>query len=451
MAIPYFTLKTATRSGGRSALSHFLYIAREGRYAKDKQDLMYVEHKNYPPFGLDPIVFWEGADLYEGENRRLYTEFEIALPRELTTEQHIELVREFAEQQLGKRHPYTLVIHCPKALDGGDNPHAHVMFSERQLDGIERPQEQFFKRANTKEPRKGGAKKNGDWNRQDKISELCCAWEQLCNYELQAEGQQVQIDMRSLKAQGIERTPEPKLGATATAMLKNGEVTPTAEVVLAIRALKVVEQDISVGKKELAHAEEDLQHLRWMQPPAIAEVKACEVLQLVKSHKLELYRQLTETEQERYKLGFIWNPLSKTGGAYTPALEEHEIRKLAAQQVRSMELDPEAAALTFQKLTADLLNAEQQKEHVREVVEQRYEDLYQAIKDARKYELELKRLGDTTLQLKEDFSWTSRDAIADRERYQQLLDCTLQEQVEPEPELSFDPSERRSNVGIDPT
>jgi hypothetical protein len=219
---------------------------------------------------------------------------------------------------------------------------------------------------------------------------------------------------------------------------------------LAIRALKVVEHDINLGRKELARAEEELQHLQWMQPPAVAEVKACEVLQLVKSHKLELYRQLTETEQERYKLGFVWNPLSKTGGAYTPTLEEHEMRKLAAQQVRSMELEPEAAALTFQKVTADLLNAEQQKERVREIIEQRYDDLYQAIKDARKYELELKRLGDTTLQLEQDTSWTSRDAVTDRERYQQLLEGTLQEQVEPEPELSFDPSKRRSNVGIDP-
>ena len=39
-------------------------------------------------------------------------------------------------------------------------PHAHLMFSERGNDGIERSGEQWFKRHNAKAPEKGGARKS---------------------------------------------------------------------------------------------------------------------------------------------------------------------------------------------------------------------------------------------------------------------------------------------------
>ena len=49
--------------------------------------------------------------------------------------------------------PDTLAVH----RGDGENPHAHLMFSERPNDGIERGGEQWFKRYNAKAPEKGGA------------------------------------------------------------------------------------------------------------------------------------------------------------------------------------------------------------------------------------------------------------------------------------------------------
>ena len=57
-----------------------------------------------------------------------------------------------------ERLPYTLAIHRGGA--NGENPHAHLMFSERGHDGIERDAEQWFKRYNAKAPEKGGARKS---------------------------------------------------------------------------------------------------------------------------------------------------------------------------------------------------------------------------------------------------------------------------------------------------
>ena len=49
-------------------------------------------------------------------------------------------------------------------MDGKEQPHAHIMFSNRELDGVERPKELFFKRANPEQPELGGAKKSREWS-----------------------------------------------------------------------------------------------------------------------------------------------------------------------------------------------------------------------------------------------------------------------------------------------
>ena len=63
------------------------------------------------------------------------------------------------------------------------------MFSERLLDGIERDPDQFFKRFNSKDPSKGGAKKKDNTGLMDSvrktlIKEQRNRWEQLCNKHL---------------------------------------------------------------------------------------------------------------------------------------------------------------------------------------------------------------------------------------------------------------------------
>ncbi|MGK3681331.1 hypothetical protein ACSLOD_27915, partial [Escherichia coli] len=46
-------------------------------------------------------------------------------------------------RKLGERHAWSFAIHNPKAsIDGGEQPHAHIMMSQRVNDGIERTPEQ---------------------------------------------------------------------------------------------------------------------------------------------------------------------------------------------------------------------------------------------------------------------------------------------------------------------
>ena len=99
--------------------------------------------------------YWEAADENERANGRLYSEVQFALPKELSEKERRELAGEFAERVCSReRLPYTLAIHRGGA--NGENPHAHLMFSERGHDGIERSAEQWFKRYNAEGPGEGG-------------------------------------------------------------------------------------------------------------------------------------------------------------------------------------------------------------------------------------------------------------------------------------------------------
>lgn len=153
----------SVKTGGKgSASPHADYISREGKYAREKDsDLEHKESGNMPAWAAHkPTEFWKAADTFERANGCTYREIEIALPRELKPEQRLELVRDFVRQEIGDRHAYQFAIHNPKAaIAGGEQPHAHIMFSERMNDGIDRDPQQYFKRANSKAPERGGAKK----------------------------------------------------------------------------------------------------------------------------------------------------------------------------------------------------------------------------------------------------------------------------------------------------
>ena len=160
MAVFHLKVSVGSRAGGQSAVAKADYIEREGRYEQDREELEHKEHGNMPEWAEDdPRSYWEAADEHERVNGRLFREVEFALPRELNEGDQVELAREFASKLTsagGERLPYTLAVH----RGDGENPHAHLMISERANDGIERSREQWFKRYNSKEPEKEGARKS---------------------------------------------------------------------------------------------------------------------------------------------------------------------------------------------------------------------------------------------------------------------------------------------------
>ena len=216
MASYHLSVKVGVKG---KASAHAEYIEREGEYKlKNNEKLEAVEHGNMPEWAQDnPNLFWQCADEFERKNGSTYREIEIALPRELTLQQRKELVQTFVEQELGEKHAYTWAIHNPKAsIEGGEQPHAHIMYSERLQDGIERSPDQFFKRYNSKNPERGGCQKSNfaktAEQRKTELVELRERFADLQNAYLEEYGHTDRVDHRSLADQGIERSPEKHLG-----------------------------------------------------------------------------------------------------------------------------------------------------------------------------------------------------------------------------------------------
>jgi hypothetical protein len=229
---------TANIGGAGASAAHADYIGRDGKHRKKHDDdLEAAGHGNLPEWaGESPRSFWQAADEFERVNGSTYRELVVALPRELTPPQRQALVEDFISRELGDKHAFHWGIHNPKAaLEGGEQPHAHIMYSERILDGIERPREQFFKRYNGKSPEKGGCKKASGGKTKDENVEALVAtralWAGVQNEHLARHAHSARVDHRSLKDQGIDREPERHLGQAQVQTQ-----SPAVERVLAARA-----------------------------------------------------------------------------------------------------------------------------------------------------------------------------------------------------------------------
>ena len=204
MAIYHLSLKVGSRIGGQSAVAKADYIEREGKYEKDHEELEYRESENMPGWAEgDPRQYWAAADEHERANGRLFVQVEVALPVELDQEQRRDLARSFGQELTGsERLPYTMAIHRGESQKPGkpDNPHVHLMISERGLDGHDRNAATWFKRANAQDPEKGGAKKTS-LSSKEWLADTRQRWETAANRALERAGSAERIDHRSLAAQ----------------------------------------------------------------------------------------------------------------------------------------------------------------------------------------------------------------------------------------------------------
>ena len=229
MAVYHLKVSVGSRAGGQSARAKADYIEREGRYEKDREELEHKEHDHMPEWAEeDPRSYWAAADEHERANGSLFREITFALPKELSEGQRRELASGFAAGVTeGERLPYTLAVH--RGGPDGENPHAHLMISERANDGIERSREQWFRRYNRQAPEKGGAKKSRTMMSREWVKDTREAWEREANEALRRAGCGERIDHRSLaerrdeaersgdleRAAELSRKPNVHLGAQA--------------------------------------------------------------------------------------------------------------------------------------------------------------------------------------------------------------------------------------------
>lgn len=212
MASYHFTIKSSAETQATADMRSD-YINREGKFAygTKAEELIDKAHGNMPEWAQgNPNVFWSASEAYEKAAKRVsFREIEFALPNELDVEQQKSLVKEFIDNHFGTDFVYSYAIHEKSAAlaYGVQNPHVHILFCERQLDGLQRDKKTFFKRADHKQPERGGAPKAGRWNGDNRKGYLRfmredCA--KLQNRYLEAEGFTERVDHRTKDAQYLD-------------------------------------------------------------------------------------------------------------------------------------------------------------------------------------------------------------------------------------------------------
>jgi hypothetical protein len=250
----HLSFRSGSRSRGSCARAAHAYITRSDEYVGgDRDEAVYTESDHMPSWADDDAnVYWDSADLYERANGRLYISADFALPVGLDGDDQSSLASTFAHELTDEEQlPYTLAIHSGRDSDGQEhNPHAHLMISERQNDGIERDQSDWFRRANSADPEGGGAPKSRTFHGRDWMEQARSRWAELTNQMRESRGRHERVDHRSYERQGVDREPGEHYGPAAAHMASRGldherlrEVSASLDAGDAIRS---IDRDIEV-------------------------------------------------------------------------------------------------------------------------------------------------------------------------------------------------------------
>jgi MobA/MobL family len=371
MAIVHVIYKSSSQAP--PAAAHAQYIARDGQYQR-RGGVELVESGNMPEFAqADPHSFWVAADAHERANGRAYTEIQIALPRELEKAQREELAREITRELMGDRFAYTMAVHVPLAKDNIDQPHLHLMFSERAVDEQTRElaEDRFFKR--------NGARKDPAWNDRNKPEEVREKWVEMMNRAMEHAGHEQRLDARSWAEQGREDLAalrEPKLlggvGHEATELRDRVE-----ELRRQREELPALHLDQMAAVEELEkRAEAEIARIEQQRDEQISILdklieKARELAKEVKERATEIARNVAERVESFFGVGERGSsaekhPVKEQEQARPPTLETalEQIddklsaldRRLAAQQ----SIDDKLANLD--KRLQEQAKAQQEKE-----------------------------------------------------------------------------------------
>ena len=243
MPCPYFNIKTLKRAEHARVVYHAAYQSGEKIFDErngithnytDKEDVIFKEillPPNAPREYADRGTLWNAVDAVESrKNAQIARQVIMALPKELTAEDNIEMVRKYCMEQFVSRGMVAdIAVHDPKHEN--HNLHAHVLLTMRAFD---ENGQWMQKRHREYERDEAGNKIKGedgkwifrdvhlDWDARDLYEKLRQAWEDTQNAALEAAGRPERISMKSYKEQGIDRIPQLHMSPAVVAMERKG-------------------------------------------------------------------------------------------------------------------------------------------------------------------------------------------------------------------------------------
>jgi hypothetical protein len=216
-------IKKGQSKGGATGFAQ--YIAREqtdkatqfaryiGRDGAVPDDLVAKGHGALPGWAKDPAHFFLMADRYERSGPKrpgtVARTYEIALPRELSPDQRLELAADM-RATFFEQYPHAWAIHNPIDDSGAEHPHMHLMLNERrQMDAVQRGPQQYFARAATarQDPATHGVRKDTAFHGPERLQELRAGIAMLTNAALERAGVDAAVSHESLRSRRLHREP----------------------------------------------------------------------------------------------------------------------------------------------------------------------------------------------------------------------------------------------------
>lgn len=223
MAIYRLEAKIVKRSAGQSATAAAAY--RAGELIVDECSGKRFDYRN-KSVTASTILAPSNAPLWARDRQRLWNEVEKSEKRKdarLAREILVSIPKEVDHKQIGMllgKFVRTQFVQQGMIADvafhniGKHNPHAHILLTTRTIN------------------EKGFGQKDRSWNDKQRLLEWRKAWADMCNEFLDKDNQ---IDHRSLKDQGIDRKPEPKIGVASMAIHRKGLFSWRHNQIMAMR------------------------------------------------------------------------------------------------------------------------------------------------------------------------------------------------------------------------
>ncbi|TOY83935.1 nickase [Levilactobacillus brevis] len=226
MAIFHISFSNISAGKGRSAIASAAYRSgeklfddKEGRHYFYTRPVMpesfILTPKNAPEWASDREQLWNEVENKDRKsNSRYAKEFNVALPVELSEYEQKELLTKYVQENFVDQ---GMVADVAIHRDHPDNPHAHVMLTNRPFnpDGSwgSKAKTQYIKDENGKQllTKSGFPKQRKiwlvDWDKKEKINEWRHNWATSVNQSLAQKNIPDRISEKSFVDQGIQETP----------------------------------------------------------------------------------------------------------------------------------------------------------------------------------------------------------------------------------------------------
>ncbi|ANK68446.1 MobQ family relaxase [Loigolactobacillus backii] len=311
MAIFHMSFSNISAGKGRSAIAgasyrsgEKLFDQKEGRsyfYARSVMPESFIlTPKNAPEWASDREKLWNEVERKDRRaNSRYAKEFNVALPVELSEDEQKELLTKYVEEDFVDE---GMVADVAIHRDHPDNPHAHVMLTNRPFNpdgtwGLKSKRENILDEngnktytGNSRFPR---SRKVWlvDWDKKEKINQWRHNWAASVNQALEQKNIPDRISEKSFVEQGIADTPMQHEGINS----KRHERKAFNQQVKNYRKAKASYKNNQEKVINRGHLDSLSKHLSFNEKRVVKEL----------SHELKTYISLENLDDKRRML-FNW-------------------------------------------------------------------------------------------------------------------------------------------------